>query len=85
MEILIDNMFPTDNIENLEKAPPEIKSINPDKLFEPVFASSLNATVSIPGTDMKHPNLNITISNSVYINLFLTSGVFKAFLIVLNN
>ena len=38
------------NIENLEKAPPDIKSINPDKVVFELLAKLLNAIVSTPGT-----------------------------------
>ena len=73
------------NIEKLENAPPEIISINPTNplVFEPLIAS--NCTTSTPGTVIKHPNLNTIINTNVYNNLFLTSGVFNAFFIVLNN
>ena len=71
-------------IENLENAPPEIKSINPAiPLLAPDIAS-FSVTVFTPGTVIKHPNLNNTIKSNVYKILFLTSGVLNAFLIVLN-
>ena len=67
-------------IENLEKAPPENKSINPAIPLD--CSLSLRASKSTPGTGIKHPILNITINNSKYKSLFLTSGVFTAFFIV---
>ena len=38
------------NIENLEKAPPDIKSISPDKLPVACEVKLLKAIVSTPGT-----------------------------------
>ena len=38
------------NIENLEKAPPDIKSISPEKLFVAPDAKLFKAIVSTPGT-----------------------------------
>jgi len=73
------------NIESLEKAPPDIVSINPVTPFVAECICSANVKVSTPGTVTKHPNLKTTINNKVYSNFFLTSGVFKAFFIVLNN
>ena len=73
------------NNESLENAPPEIKSIKP---LNPPLASvitSSNNTKLTPGTVIKHPSLNITISNNVYNIFFLISGVFIAFFNVLNN
>ena len=54
------------NNENLENAPPEIKSIKP--LNPPLTSviTSSNTTKLTPGTVIKHPSLNITISNNVY-------------------
>ena len=74
-----------EKIDNFEKAPPEIVLIKPVKLPVADFIDSARAIVSTPGTVIKHPILNITINNRVYNNFFLTSGVFNAFLIVLNN
>ena len=59
--------------------------INPVRVPVDIFIASARAIVSTPGTVIKQPSLNITINNNVYNNFFLTSGVFNAFLIVLNN
>ena len=71
-------------IENLEKAPPEIKSIRPAIPLLALLIASFNVTVFTPGTVIKHPNLNRTIRSNVYKILFLTSGVLNALIIVLN-
>ena len=73
------------DFDKFEKAPPEIVLINPVRVPVDIFIDSARAIVSTPGTVIKQPNLNITINNNVYNNFFLTSGVFNAFLIVLNN
>ena len=70
------------NIDNLVKAPPVNRFIRPLIPSEsPVF----NNEGSIPGTEIKHPSLKTIINTNVYKSLFLTSGVFKAFFMVLNN
>ena len=74
-----------ENIDKFEKAPPDIVLIKPAKLPVADCIASASAIVSTPGTVIKQPNLKITIRSSVYNNFFLTSGVFNAFLIVLNN
>ena len=54
------------NIESLEKAPPEMILINPVKLPDACsFIISFNATTSTPGTVIKQPNRNTTISINV--------------------
>ena len=58
--------------------------INPAIPFADPIAS-FNANVSTPGIVIKHPNLKTIINTNVYNSFFLTSGVFKAFFIVLNN
>ena len=84
IEAVIYGLIDMAKTENLENAPPEIISINPaNPLAFPI--ASFKAILFTPGTVMKHPNRNTTINTNVYNNLFLTSGVEIAFLIVLNN
>lgn len=68
-------------MENLEKAPPEIKSIKPAIPLVELDIASFKATVSTPGMVIKQPNLKITIKSKVYKILFLTSGVLKHLLL----
>ena len=82
IEAVIYGVIDIANIENLEKAPPVNVFISCVIPFDPIFASRVESTV---GTEIKHPSLKMIINNSVYHNLFLTSGVFKAFFMVLNN
>ena len=84
-ELQLYGVIVIEKIDNLEKAPPDIVSIKPTRLPVADFICEDNANASTPGTVIKQPNLNITINISVYNNFFLTSGVFNAFLIVLNN
>ena len=85
IEAVIYGLIDIANIENLENAPPDIKSISPAIPLELLLIYSDNVKVSTPGTVIKQPNLNMTINNNVYNSFFLTSGVFSAFFIVLNN
>ena len=48
IDAVIYGLIDIANIENLEKAPPDIKSINPVNPF--VVIASFNATASTPGT-----------------------------------
>ncbi|MPM81480.1 hypothetical protein SDC9_128533 [bioreactor metagenome] len=70
------------NIAKFLNAPPEITSKKPSN--PPDSINLARASVFIPGTGIKLPNLNITSIKRVNIILFLRSGIFHAFLIVLN-
>ena len=50
IDAVIYGLIDIANIENLEKAPPDIKSISPEKLFVAPDAKLLKAIVSTPGT-----------------------------------
>lgn len=85
MDAVIYGVIDIAKMESLEKAPPDIILISPAIPLPALAMYSDNAMVSTPGTVIKQPKRKITISNKVYNNFFLTSGVFKAFFIVLNN
>ena len=73
------------NIDNFEKAPPEIVFINPVKVPVALASSSFKTTELTPGTIIKHPNLNTNINNNVNRILLLISGFLSEFFIVFNN
>ena len=65
IEDVINGVIDIANIDNLEKAPPEITLINPTTLFVPASIVVCNFIISTIGIVKKQPNLNKTKSNIV--------------------
>lgn len=71
--------------DSLANAPPVIKLIIPKSPLLAVFITPSSLAKFTNGTLTCVPNLKIINNNIVNNNLFLTSGTFHAFIIVLNN